>query len=121
MYFYELHEADDDIFSDVLLAHDVEFDEAQFLEMVLEAREQLISSFEEDSLVEAIAKQLQKRHDFLYVDDSRLRVSVLVSANEGETKVTEVDERAAARAAEAEDEDFRSMLIEADPEDRLYN
>jgi cytosine/adenosine deaminase-related metal-dependent hydrolase len=38
LYFYELHEGDEDVFTDVLLAHDLEYDDAEFLELVLESR-----------------------------------------------------------------------------------
>jgi hypothetical protein len=55
VYFYELHEGDEDVFSDVVLAHEVEFDESEFLDLVLEARGEVLDRFEEDSLVEAIA------------------------------------------------------------------
>ena len=55
MYFYELHEGDDEVFSDVLLAHDSEYDENEFLELVLEARAAVLDKYEEDTLSEAIA------------------------------------------------------------------
>lgn len=120
VYFYELHEGEEDIFSDVLLAHDAEFDEAEFLELVMEARADVKDRFEENSLVEAIGNELQRRHGFLHIDDSRLRVAVNVSAEEGETRVTETDERAASMNGQAPDDaDYRSLLIEVDPDDAL--
>ena len=117
MYFYELHEADDDLFSDALLVHEIEYDEEQFLELVLEAREAVLESFEEDSLVEAVAEELQRRHGFLYVDDSRLAAAVNVSVTEGETVPTEIVAGRNDGRAEFEEGDYRTMLIEADPED----
>ena len=114
MYFYELHEGDDDVYSDVLVAHDVEFDEEQFLELVLESRRSVLGAFEEDTLVEAIANDLERRHGFVHIDDRRLRVAVNVSAREEETFVAEVDEA----ADELREDDFRSLLVEVDPEDR---
>jgi hypothetical protein len=116
MYFYELSESDDEIFANVLLAHDAEYDEQEFLELVLEARETVLKEFEEDSLIEGIAAELQKRHGFVHVE-ANLRAAVRVSAEEGETEVTPVDERPAVMA---EEDDFRSMLIEVEPEDRPY-
>src|SRR6187200_1818093 len=77
MYFYELSEADDEIFANVLLAHDSEYDESEFLEMVLEARQEVMSSFEEDSLIEAIASELEKKHGFAYIE-ANLRAAVRV-------------------------------------------
>jgi hypothetical protein len=115
VYFYELHEGDEDVFSDVLLAHDIEYDEDEFLELVQEARRQVLDTFEEDTLVGAIANELQRRHGFLHIDDSRIRVAVNVSAQEDETYVAPVEER---RVRESEgDEDYRSLLVEIDPED----
>ena len=119
MYFYELHEGDEDIFTDVLLAHEIEYDEQEFLELVLEARREVLTSFEEDTLAEAIANELQRRQGFLHIDDSRLRVAVNVSVNEEETFVAQVEERARDGAEDDEGEDeFRSLLVEIDPEDR---
>ena len=117
MYFYELHESDDDLFSDVLLAHDAEYDEQEFLELVLEARGAVIARFEEPSLIEAIANQLERQHGFVEIE-SNLRAAVNVSAAEGETVITPVDERSPKPTSE--EEDFRSMLIEVEPEDRPY-
>ena len=122
MYFYELHEADDDLFTDALLAHDVEYDDEQFLELVLEARTQVLETFDEDSLVEAVAAELQRRHGFLYVDDSRLTAAVNVSLTEGETVAAEIaagDGRTPFGDGRTpfEEGDYRTMLIEADPED----
>jgi hypothetical protein len=118
MYFYELSESDDEILANVLLAHDSEYDEQEFLELVLEAREAVATSFEEDSLIEAVAGELEKRHGFTNVDGS-LRAAVRVSTEEGETAIVAVDERVAA-AQVGEEEDFRTMLIETESEDRPY-
>ena len=80
LFFYELHESDSDLFADVLLAHETEYDEAEFLELVLESRARVIEGFREDSLIEAIAADLAERAGFLVIDDSQLRVAVNVSA-----------------------------------------
>lgn len=123
MYFYELHEADDDLFSDALLFHELEFDEQEFLEIVREARARVISGFEEDTLVEAVARDLERRHGFIYVDDSHLRASVNVSADEEETVLAATDEAATGRrdddevdeddieAGIAEDGAFRTLVV----------
>jgi hypothetical protein len=117
MYFYELSESDDEIFANVLLAHDSEYDEQEFLELVLEAREDVINKFEEESLIEAIGTELQRRHGFLHIE-ANLRVAIRVSSEEGETTITAVDERAT--SVPEDDDEFRSMLIEVEPEDRPY-
>jgi hypothetical protein len=116
VYFYELHEGDEDVYSDVLLGHEQEFDEEEFLELVLDARREVIERFEEETLSEAIANELERRHGFLHIDDSHLRVSVDVSAAEGETLVTPVEQRNA-RGEIVEDEHYRSLILEIDPED----
>ena len=116
MYFYELSEADDEIFANLLLAHDAEYDENEFLDLVLEAREAVMNSFEEDSLIEAIAAELERRHGFVHVEGN-LRAAVRVSAEEDETEITPVDERP---TVPAEDDDFRTMLVEVEPEDSAH-
>ena len=116
MYFYELHESDDELFASVLLAHDAEYDEQEFLEIVLEARQAVGKNFEEDSLIEGIAAQLERRHGFVPIE-ANLRAAVRVSAAEGVTAITAVDERA---VLPTEEEDFRTMLVEVEPEDRPY-
>jgi hypothetical protein len=118
VYFYELHESDDDVFASVLLAHDSEYDEDEFLELVLEARAEVIERFEEDSLIEAIANELQRRHAFVHIDDRQLRAAVNVSADEGETVITPVEE--VARPVQREEEDFRTLLVDVEPEDQPW-
>ncbi|MEO6349034.1 MAG: hypothetical protein ABIP53_00065, partial [Candidatus Limnocylindrales bacterium] len=117
MYFYELAESDDEILANVLLGHDSEYDEQEFLDLVLEARETVMATFEEDSLIEAIATELERRHGFVHIE-SNLRVAIRVSAEEGETAITAVDERAA--TVPEDDDEFRTMLIEVESEDREY-
>ena len=116
MYFYELSEADDEILANLLLAHDAEYDEDEFLELVLEAREAVLKSFEEDSLIEAIATELERRHGFVHIE-SNLRAAVRVSAEDDETASIPVDERA---AVPTEEDNFRTMLVEVESEDRPY-
>jgi hypothetical protein len=117
VYFYELHESDDELFSDVVLAHDAEYDEQEFLDLVLEARAAVIEKFEEDSLIEAIGNELRRHHGFVPVE-SNLRVAINVSAAEGQTAITPVEELGPRTPTEAED--FRTMLVEVEPEDRPY-
>ena len=83
VWFYELHEGDDDVYSDVLLYHDTEYDERELLELVLEARTAVLDTYREDTLSEAIANELARRHGFLVVDDTQLRVAINVSAPGG--------------------------------------
>lgn len=119
MYYYELHEADDELFSEALLAHDSEYDEQEFLELVLEARSSIIDTFEEDSLIEAVAKEMVRQHGFVHIDDSQLRAAVRVSANEGETELTAISELGAEQTEDAEDE-FRTLLVDVEPDDAAW-
>ena len=100
MYFYELHESEGDLFTDVLLVHDAEYDEESFLEIVLEARAAVIESFRQDTLVEAVANELERVHGFTFVHDARLTASVDVSKDEGVTSLAELTDD------QDEDDDF---------------
>lgn len=113
-FFYELHESDSDLFADVLLAHDTEFDETEFLELVVEARKRLIDDYVQDSLIEAIAVDLAERSGFVVIDDSRLRVAVNVSADEDGTFVSDVEETARMGGA---GHDLRTLLVDVEPDD----
>lgn len=118
MYFYELHESDDELFSEVLLAHDSEYDEQEFLDLVLEARGEVLERFDEDSLIEAVANELQRKHGFVHIDDRQLRAAVRVSAHEGETALTAIE--AIGVAAEEEDDEFRTLLVDVEPEEQRW-
>ncbi len=115
-YFYELHESDTDLFADVLLAHPTEYDEAEFLELVLEARKKVIDEFEADSLIEAIAADLSEQAGFLIIDDTQLRVAVNVSADDEGTFVSDVDETGGARGQD----EFRTLLVDVEPDDAAW-
>ncbi len=116
LYFYELHESDSDVFANILLAHEVEYDEAEFLEQVLASRRRVMDRFVEASLIEAIAADLAEQVGFLVIDDSQLRVAVNVSAIEDDTFVAEID--AAARPSAAGD--YRTMLVDVEPDDAAW-
>jgi hypothetical protein len=62
VYFYELHEGDEEIFSDVLLARDDEIDPDDFFELVQSIRRRVQDSYEDDTLIEAIAVELEREH-----------------------------------------------------------
>jgi len=118
LFFYELHESDTDLFADVLIAHETEYDEAEFLELVLEARGRVLQSYTQDSLIEAVAADLAERAGFLVIDDSQLRVAVNVSSEDEGTFVAEVDQSGAS-ASEGDDE-FRTMLVDVEPDDAAW-
>src|SRR6185503_12894730 len=63
MHFYELHEGDDDVFSDILLAREEEIEPEEFFELVQGIRHRIIDSYEHDTLVAAIADELERNHE----------------------------------------------------------
>jgi hypothetical protein len=87
VYFYEIHEADDELALGLTLAHDEAFTPSEFLAMVETARSRVLETFTEESLIEAIAAELEREHDFAAAVDRRLVAAVSVSSDEGETRL----------------------------------
>lgn len=88
MYFYEVHEGDDELGTQVIVAHERRYAPLDFLRLVQDARRRVLDTFEEDTLTEAIAGELERSHGFIYVSDDRLSAAVNVSDVEGETYLT---------------------------------
>ena len=114
MYFYELHEGDEDVFSDVLLVRDDEMDPDDFFELVQSVRRRVQDTYEDDTLIEAIAVELEREHGFVFVSDERLTAAVNVSAEEAENFLADID--TGDEADDERDSDFRSIVAEFDPE-----
>lgn len=91
MYFYELHEGDGNDFHDLLLVHEDEIDPQAFFEIVQDIRERVVDSFEEETLIEAIAAELERDHGFEAIRDERLTAAVNVSRVEADNFLAEVD------------------------------
>lgn len=111
MYFYELHEGDEDIFTDLLLVHDELMDPEDFFELVQVVREQVKGNFEDDTLIEAIALELEREHGFTFVSDNKLAASVHVSTVEDENRLIGIDDAGGAESAE-----YRSILADLQAE-----
>ena len=93
MFFYEIHEGDEDVGTAVLLGHEQRFEPVDFFELVKKARALVRDSFEEDTLSEAIANELQRGHGFVHVTDDLLIASVNVDESDENTfLVTEQDD-----------------------------
>jgi hypothetical protein len=105
MYFYEIHEGDDDMATAVLLQHERRFEPAEFFSLVKKARLLVKDSYEEDSLAEAIANELERASGFVHVTDERLIASV------------NVDERDEENFLVTSEEGTRSVFVSADDED----
>ena len=110
MFFYELHEGDDDVFSDLLLVSDEEMDPEDFYELVQSIRERVQDTYEDDTLIEAIARELEREHGFTFVSDERLTASVHVSTIEDENRLISLDDEA------SESAEFRTLYAELDPD-----
>lgn len=82
MYFYEIHEGDDELATAVLLMHEQRHEPAEFFALVKKARVLVLDAYEEDSLAEAIANELERGSGFLHVTDERLIASVNVDERE---------------------------------------
>ena len=104
MYFYELHEGDADLFYDVLLSRDEEMGADEFFTIVQTLRRQLQDSFDTDTLVEAIAEQLERHYGFVFISDDRLTAAVNVSKIEDDNFLADLD-GAGDEDSGAEDED----------------
>ena len=113
VYFYELHEADDELAIGITLAHDEAFAPGEFLAMVETARSRVIETFTEETLIEAIAAELEREHDFAAALDSRLVAAVGVSSEEGETRLLAHEGAGAHADDEGEEEDPDLAIAEA--------
>jgi hypothetical protein len=107
MFFYELYEADDDVSLGITLAHDERISPHDFLAAVEEARGQIIESYEEESLIEAIALELERSHGFYPALDHRLQAAVRASTEEGETALIATANALESASEEEEDPDLR--------------
>lgn len=102
LYFYELHEGPTDLMTDALLISKRDLTPEAFAALALEARRRVVDTFEEDTLVEAIARELERTEDFTYISDEKLRASMSVGVEEVDTFLVEPSE------------EFRSIVAELD-------
>ena len=123
MFFYELHEGDDEVYSDVLVVSESEWEPQEFFELVQRIRHDL-REYSEDTLIEAIANVLERDHGFVFVNDERLVAAVNVSTEEADNFLADLD---AAYADDEDDDDdddaeprgdYRTLLAELDLDDR---
>ena len=125
MFFYELHEGDNEVYSDVLVVSESEWEPDEFFQLVQTIRRRIQHGYSHDTLVEAIAVELERDHGFIYVSDDALTAAVNVSTEESENSLTRLE----VELAEADDDDddddedgadYRAILADLDPNgDRL--
>ena len=109
MHFYELHEGDDDVFADLLLVREEELEPEEFFDVVQSIRRRVVDSFERDTLVQAIADELEREYGFIAINDDRLTAAVNVSREEDENFLADLD-------APEESVDYATILAELQPD-----
>lgn len=100
LFFYELHEGATDLMTDALLVSERDHTAAEFAEMVERARRAVLETYEEDTLVEAVARELERSHGFTYISDEKLRASMSIGVEEQDTFLVE------------KSDEFRSVIVE---------
>ena len=100
LFFYELHEGATDLMTDALLVSERDQTPEQFEAMVQAARTAVLDSYEEDTLAEAIARELERSHGFTYIGDEKLRASMSVGTGDEDNYLVD------------QSEEFRSMIVE---------
>jgi len=106
LFFFELREGDDDIFADLLLVREEQMDPETFFELVQEIRRRVQNSFEQDTLIEAIAEELEREHGFMAITDERLAASVNVSKVEDDNYLSDID------TSDDDQPDYRGIFVE---------
>ena len=131
MFFYELHEGDNEVFSDVLVVSESEWEADEFFELVQSIRRRIQDGYSHDTLSEAIAVELERDHGFIFVSDDRLIASVNVSTEETENYLAELEVELADAEEDDDDDDpeqelddgtaFNTVIAEFDPRSGRLN
>jgi hypothetical protein len=100
LYFYELHEGATDLMTDALLVSEQRHTPEAFATLVSEARRKVLETFEEDTLVEAVARELERSGGFTYIGDDKLVASMSVGMEDEDTYLVE------------QSDEFRSIVVE---------
>ena len=100
LYFYELHEGATDLMTDALLVSEQQHTREGFAALVKKARSAVLETFEEDTLVEAIARELERSAGFTYIGDEKLIASMSVGMDAADTYLVD------------QSDEFRSMVVE---------
>jgi len=100
LYFYELHEGATDLMTDALLVSEQHHAPEEFVALVQTARRRVLETFEEDTLVEAVARELERSAGFTYIADEKLVASMSVWMEDEDTYLVE------------QSDEFRSIVVE---------
>jgi hypothetical protein len=133
VFFYELHEGDNEVFSDVLVVSESEWEPDEFFDLVQSIRRRIQDGYIHDTLSEAIAVELERDHGFIHVSDDRLVASVNISTDDAENFLADLEvDLADAEEDEDDDDDdpeqdldegkaFNTIVAEFDPDARRLN
>jgi hypothetical protein len=91
MHFYELHEGDNDIFADLTLAREEEMEPEEFFDIVQSIRRRVQDTYETQTLIEAIADELEEDYGFIAITDERLTAAINVSKDDEENFLADLD------------------------------
>jgi hypothetical protein len=123
VFFYELHEGDDEVYSDVIVVSESEWESQEFFDLVQRIRHDVQDSYEQDTLIEAIAIVLERDYGFIFVSDDRLAAAVNVSTLESDNFIAELEIDEDDEDDDEEEEpgdqlsgDFRTILADFDPD-----
>ena len=101
MFFYELHEGDNEVFSDVLVASDSEWEPEEFFELVQTIRRRIQDRYTTIPSSRPSPIELERDHGFIFVSDDRLIAAVNVSTDRG----GELPRRARGRPGRRDEDD----------------
>jgi hypothetical protein len=133
VFFYELHEGDNEVYSDVLVVSESEWEPDEFFELVQSIRRRIQDGYIHDTLSEAIAVELERDHGFIHVSDDRLVASVNVSTDDAENYLAELEVDIADAEEDEDDDDddpeqdldegkaYSTIIAEFDPDARRLN
>jgi len=124
VFFYELHEGDDEVYSDAIVVSESEWEPQEFFELVQRIRHDVQDAYEQASLIEAIAAVLERDYGFIFVSDDRLAAAVNVSNQEADNFIADLDADDDDDDDDDEGEgerdkltgDFRTILADFDPD-----
>jgi hypothetical protein len=122
VFFYELHEGDDEVYSDVLVVSESEWEPQEFFDLVQRIRTDM-REYEQETLIEAIAAVLERDHGFIFVSDDRLVAAVNVSTQEADNFLADLDAEDDDDDDDERDDDeprgdYRTLLAELDLDDK---
>jgi hypothetical protein len=102
LHFYELHEGASDLLTNALLVSERAYSGEEFAALVRAARQAVLETYEEDTLVEAVARELERSHEFTYIGDEKLTASMSVGVKDEDTFLVDTSG------------EYRSIVVELD-------